>query len=64
MNIQIVNSETGEVVVTKQGLKLEAVIPGHKTLAWHKPIRRHRRKVLLKELVGLLTELRDETRRV
>lgn len=62
MNIQIVNSSTGEVVATKQGLNLEASIPGHKTISpWH-PFARHRRKVLRSDLVAVLSELRDETR--
>lgn len=64
MNIQIVNSETGAVVVTKQGLKLEAAIPDHSTLPRHHVRRRHRRKALLRDLVEILTEIRDDTRKV
>lgn len=62
MNIQIVNSSTGEVVATKQGLNLEASIPGHKTISCLRPFSRHRRKVLLADLTTVLSGLRDETR--
>jgi hypothetical protein len=63
MNIQIV-SPTGEVIATKQGLKLEAVIPPHTVFPRWQLRRRHYRKVLIRDLEQLLTTLRDETRKV
>lgn len=64
MNVQIVNSETGDVVVTQQGLKLEAAIPAHTTLPRRQVRKRRRRKALLRDLVEVLAPLRDETRKV
>lgn len=64
MNIQIVNSETGDVVFTKQGLKLEVEIPDHSTLPRRSLVARHRRKVLLEDLEAILVGLRAETRKV
>lgn len=64
MNLQIVNSDTGEVVYTKQGLKLEADIPAHTSFSWFRFVKRRRRKALLRDLGEILTVLRDETRKV
>lgn len=52
------------LIATKQGLKLEAEIPHHTMFPWWRPLRRHRRKVLHKDLVELLDGLRAETRKV
>lgn len=64
MKLQIVNSLTDEPIFTKQGLKLEADIPGHKSFPWWRLVKRHSRKVLLRDLESLLSDLRDQTRLV
>jgi len=64
VRIQIVNSSTGEPIFTKQGLKLESEIPGHKSIPAWRVIARHRRKVLLADLESLLGDLRSATRLV